>query len=106
MKEIRKYYKHKNCLHEGYIKDHNISREYIDFNKSYVLIKRDNNDKLIDLTNPITWIKKPYKEFFYCKCPNLIGDGTNHTFENCHHYQRSQYKKLQNGEILSRHERN
>ena|SRR5437764_11277414 len=101
-----KFYKHKNCLHEGWIKKNNIQRENIDFDKSYVLIKRISNYDKVNSNDVNTWLRIPYKHFFSCKCPNLKGDGTNHTLEDCRHYQRSQYKRLQNGKLLNKYERN
>jgi hypothetical protein len=109
MKVITKlYFKKlsKNHFHSEWIKNHNIKRENINFDKSYVLIRRDRNNKFINPHNYITWILVPYKEFFTCNCPNLKGDGSNHSLENCHHYQRSQFKKLQSGQILHTFERN
>ena len=45
-------------------------------------------------------IKIPYKIFFHCECPNLRGDGTNHTLKNCNHYIRSQFKKFNSDQLL------
>jgi len=104
--DIRKYYKHKNCLHEGWVKHLKIKSEKIDFDKSYVEVRRESGNEIIDPNNPITWLRIQYKKFFHCKCPNLRGDGTNHSLENCRHYQRSQYKKLQNGKLLNKNEKN
>jgi hypothetical protein len=95
----------KKHFHSNWIKKHNIKRKNINFDKSYVLIRRDRNNKLINPCNYITWILKPYKEFFTCGCPNLKGDGSNHSLENCRHYQRSQFRRLQSGQILHKSER-
>ena len=95
----------KNHYHSEWIKKHNIKSENINFDKSYIQVTRIVNYSKVNPLNPITWLLIPYKLFFACRCPNLKGDGTNHSHKDCRHYKRSQYKKLQSGKILKRCEK-
>jgi len=102
---LKKYQRYK-YYHEGWVKQHNIKNGSINFDKSYVQITRISNYKKVNPTDSNTWLYVPYKLFFTCKCPNLKGNGSNHSLKMCRHYQRSQYKKLQSGQILSKNETN
>ena|SRR5438132_1668027 len=101
-----KRYKSYNYYHSEWVKRHNVKHENIDFDKSYVQITRIANYSKVNPKDPHTWLKVIYKRFFHCNCPNLKGDGTNHSLDMCRHFQRSQYKKLQAGKILKRCEKN
>lgn len=99
-KNIQAYWKDKQCIHEGWVKKLKLDRQNIDFNKSYVVVTRDPSNPDINPRNIYTYSRILYKLFFLCKCPNLKGDGSNHTLENCRHYQRQQHKRLEKGELL------
>jgi len=76
----------KRYINEHWVKEHGITKEQIDFNKSFVLQQQTNQNE---------FSKIPYLDFFDCDCP----DKKDHTLTLCEIFRRRQYKKLINGKF-------
>ena len=76
-------------VHEDWTRRHGISKEQINFDKSYILKGKNHikND----------FQKIPYLDFFDCDCLNINKKG--HTLSNCEIYKRRQYRKLINNKL-------